>query len=115
MNAPTQYQPIGANDPLYAKACALVIEKNKPSVSMVQRCLNTSYPRAQRMLEVMEGTVISPFSAQGIRRVINEETVIIAALEAQIEALTKERDELNVDALKWRDFQSALDRGEDRS
>lgn len=93
MSNKPQNETEGANDPLYAKACALVIEKNRPSVSMVQRRLNIGYQRSQRMLEAMEGTVISPFSAQGVRRVINEETAIIAALEAQVEALTKERDE----------------------
>ena len=52
----------GKNDPLYEQAVALVSEKKRSSVSMIQRHLRIGYTRASLMLEAMAGTVISEFS-----------------------------------------------------
>jgi len=60
-----------AQDDKYDEAAALVIEKGKCSVSMVQRYLRIGYNRASRLVEEMEreGLVSAPGSG-GIRKVM---------------------------------------------
>lgn len=50
---------MGAADPLYEKAVAIVRAHKRGSVSLVQRHLAIDYNRAQQMLEAMIGTVIA--------------------------------------------------------
>jgi len=59
------------DDPLYDQAVALVVEKGKCSVSMVQRFLRIGYNRASRLVERMEreGIVSAPGSG-GLRQVL---------------------------------------------
>lgn len=50
---------MGAADPLYEKAVAIVRTHKVGSVSLVQRHLAIGYNRAHQMLEAMIGTVIA--------------------------------------------------------
>jgi len=58
-------------DSKYDEAAALVIEKNKCSVSMVQRYLRIGYNRASRIVEQMEEDgLVTPPGSGGIRKVL---------------------------------------------
>lgn len=57
-------------DPLYDEAVAIVRRHNKASISLVQRMLLIGYNRAARLLEAMEGTVVSVADGNGIRTVL---------------------------------------------
>lgn len=58
-------------DPMYAQARALVLEHNRPSISMVQRYLQIGYNHAARLLEAMEGDILGPLGKSGIRSILN--------------------------------------------
>jgi DNA segregation ATPase FtsK/SpoIIIE-like protein len=49
---------IGASDPRYAEAVALVRKFGRPSISYVQRHMQIGYNRAFAMIDAMVGTVI---------------------------------------------------------
>ncbi|RME83575.1 MAG: cell division protein FtsK, partial [Zetaproteobacteria bacterium] len=64
-------EPSAHDDPLYDKAVALVVEKQRCSVSMVQRYLRIGYNRASRIVEQMERDgIVSPPGAGGMRKVL---------------------------------------------
>lgn len=52
----------GRDDPLYAEAVALIRERGRPSISLLQRHFRIGYHRASRLLEAMVGTVLSEYS-----------------------------------------------------
>ena len=57
-------------DPLYEQAVNLVIEKQKGSISLVQREFRIGYNRAARMLEQMEADgIVGPLNGTGVRTV----------------------------------------------
>lgn len=60
----------GKADPLYATAVEIVRSNNKASISLIQRHLRIGYNYAARLLEAMEGTVVSTPDASGRREVL---------------------------------------------
>lgn len=69
-NSPAQFD--GSEDPLIDRARALVIEYDKPSISLVQRHLSIGYNRAARLLEALEVEgVVSPMQSDGSRKILN--------------------------------------------
>ena len=61
----------GSGDELYEKAKDLVIETGQASASLIQRRLRVGYPRAARMVEMMqEEGIVSPPLRDGRREVV---------------------------------------------
>lgn len=61
----------GDDDPLYDKAVEVVLASGRPSISLIQRHLQTGYNRAARLLETMEARgVVSPMNTTGVRQVL---------------------------------------------
>lgn len=58
------------NDPLYEEAKQVVIQSGKPSISRIQRCLRIGYNHAARLLEAMEGEVVTAADQSGIRQML---------------------------------------------
>lgn len=59
------------DDPVYEQAVALVVARNKASISLVQRELHIGYNRAARLLDAMEQKgVVSHLGADGSRMVL---------------------------------------------
>lgn len=59
-----------AGDPLYAAARSLVLRSRRASISLVQRHLRIGYGRASRLLDAMEGDVLSVRGEDGTRLVL---------------------------------------------
>jgi hypothetical protein len=57
-------------DPLYAAARSLVLQSRRASISLVQRHLRIGYGRASRLLDAMEGDVLSARGEYGQRLVL---------------------------------------------
>ncbi len=57
----------GLRDPLYAAARSLVVQNRRASISLVQRYLRIGYGRASRLLDSMEGDILSARDADGNR------------------------------------------------
>ena len=58
-------------DSLYDAAVAFVIEKQRVSVSMIQRQFSIGYNRAARIVEAMEKAgVVTPMESNGSRKVL---------------------------------------------
>ena len=61
----------GGGDELYEKAKDIVVETCQASASLIQRRLRVGYPRAARMIEMMqEEGIVSPPLRDGRREVI---------------------------------------------
>lgn len=58
-----------ALDPLYARARALILSHQRASISLIQRHLRIGYGRASRLLDAMEGDILSAKDQDGIRTV----------------------------------------------
>lgn len=58
------------NDPRYEEAKQVVIKSGKPSISRIQRCLRIGYNYAARLLEAMEGEVVTAADQNGIRQML---------------------------------------------
>jgi len=66
----------GNGDELYEKAKDLVIETGQASASLIQRRLRVGYPRAARMIEMMEEEgIVSPPLRDGRREVVLRRSV----------------------------------------
>lgn len=66
-----QLNGVNEQDPLYPEAVALVREKNKASVSMIQRHFRLGYNRGARLIEEMQKAgVIGEMDNQGRRKVL---------------------------------------------
>jgi DNA segregation ATPase FtsK/SpoIIIE-like protein len=59
-----------SGDPLYAAARSLVLRSRRASISLVQRHLRIGYGRASRLLDAMEGDVLSVRGEDGMRLVL---------------------------------------------
>jgi hypothetical protein len=59
-----------SGDPLYAAARSLVLRTRRASISLVQRHLRIGYGRASRLLDAMEGDVLSARGEDGMRLVL---------------------------------------------
>ncbi len=62
-------------DPLFESVKQLVIETRTPSIALVQRTFRINYSRAVRIMEALEGEVVTPQDEQGMRRMLVGETV----------------------------------------
>lgn len=61
----------GAKDPLYDQARKLVLEKKYVSISALQRGLRISYSHAMRLMNELEGDVVTRPDAAGHRQLIS--------------------------------------------
>lgn len=61
-------------DPLFDAVKQMVIETRTPSISLVQRTFLIGYSRAAKMLEALEGDVVTPLNEDGLRRMLTGET-----------------------------------------
>ena len=61
-------------DPLFEEVKKMVIETRRPSISLVQRTFLIGYSRAAKMLEALEGDVVTPLNEDGLRRMLTGET-----------------------------------------
>jgi len=66
-------------DPLYQEARNLVLKGRRASISMVQRHLRIGYNHAARLLEAMEGDILGPQNASGVRLFLSPVTPPAAA------------------------------------
>jgi len=67
---PAPHMPSDGDDPLYAKAVAIVCTHKRASISLVQRHLRIGYNRAARLLEAMEQSgLVSPMQSNSSRTV----------------------------------------------
>lgn len=107
------------NDPLYEQAKRIVAQSGVPSISRIQRHLRIGYNHAARLLEAMEGEVVTPADKFGVRTVINadcasnnppitDETKRIAALKAEANAKLLEAEKA------WHAFACELPIGSER-
>lgn len=60
-------------DPLYAQARSIVLDRQRASISLLQRELRIGYNHAARLLEAMEGDVVTPMDKDGIRHMLGQE------------------------------------------
>ncbi|AFZ83821.1 S-DNA-T family DNA segregation ATPase FtsK/SpoIIIE [Candidatus Kinetoplastibacterium blastocrithidii TCC012E] len=59
------------NDPMYDKACDIVLKNRRASISLVQRHLRIGYNRAARLLEQMEKAgIVSSMRSNGNREIL---------------------------------------------
>lgn len=69
--APAAHAGDASTDPVYDKACAIVREGDRASISLVQRHLRIGYNRAARLIERMEAEgLVSTMDSNGARTVI---------------------------------------------
>jgi hypothetical protein len=57
-------------DPLYHRARSIILNDQRASISLVQRHLRIGYQRASRLLDAMEGDILSMKDEDGVRTVI---------------------------------------------
>lgn len=57
-------------DPLYEDARTLVLRARRASISLVQRNLGIGYSHACRLLDAMEGDILSPVDDNGVRTLV---------------------------------------------
>jgi hypothetical protein len=57
-------------DPLYGLARRLVLRERQASIALVQRHLRIGYAHASRLLDAMEGDILSPKDGKGMRTLI---------------------------------------------
>lgn len=67
-----EHQNIRELDPLYPAARQVVVDSQRPSISRIQCELRIGYNRAARLLEAMEGDVVTPADASGVRQMLGE-------------------------------------------
>lgn len=70
MNLSEEQMKTRALDPFYQQARAIVIDRQRASISLIQREMRIGYNHAARLLEAMEGDVVSPAGADGIRQML---------------------------------------------
>lgn len=61
------------HDPLYAQARSIVLDRKRASISLIQRELRIGYNHAARLLEAMEGDVVTPMDKDGMRHMLGQE------------------------------------------
>ena len=61
-------------DPLFDAVKQMVIETRTPSISLVQRTFRIGYSRAAKMLEALEGDVVTVMDERGCRKMLTGET-----------------------------------------
>jgi DNA segregation ATPase FtsK/SpoIIIE-like protein len=61
-------------DLLFEGVKEMVIETRMPSISLVQRTFIINYSRAARMLEALEGDVVTVMDERGCRKMLTGET-----------------------------------------
>lgn len=107
------------NDPLYEQAKQIVVQSGVPSISRIQRHLRIGYNHAARLLEAMEGEVVTPADKSGVRTVINagcassnplitDKTEKLVALKAEANAKLLEAEKA------WHAFACELPVGRER-
>jgi|JI6StandDraft_1071083.scaffolds.fasta_scaffold455829_2 DNA segregation ATPase FtsK/SpoIIIE-like protein len=64
-------------DPFYSEARELVLMARRSSISMVQRHLRIGYNHAARLLEAMEGDILSPMDGNGVRPFLTPATTTL--------------------------------------
>lgn len=57
-------------DPIYKLARSLVLRAGRPSISLVQRNLRIAYSHAARLIDAMEGDILSPMDENGTRMLV---------------------------------------------
>ena len=61
-------------DPLFDAVKQMVIETRTPSISLAQRTFRIGYSRAAKMLEALEGDVVTVMDERGCRKMLTGET-----------------------------------------
>jgi len=57
-------------DPLYHRARSIILNDQRASISLIQRHLHIGYQRASRLLDAMEGDILSVKNEDGMRTVV---------------------------------------------
>lgn len=63
--------PAAALDPLLIQARELLLAQQNPSVAFLQRHLKIGYNRALRMMQRLEGDIVTAPNADGWRRMLH--------------------------------------------
>jgi S-DNA-T family DNA segregation ATPase FtsK/SpoIIIE len=61
-------------DPLYEFARTIVLHARRASISLVQRNLRVGYSHASRLLDAMEGDILSSMDENGVRTILFDST-----------------------------------------
>ncbi len=61
-------------DPLFEEVKNMVLETRMPSISLAQRTFRINYSRAAKMLEALEGDIVTVMDERGCRRMLTGET-----------------------------------------
>lgn len=115
----SEQQETRENDSLYEQAKQIVVQSGIPSISRIQRHLRIGYNHAARLLEAMEGEVVTVADQRGVRSVINSDSVLstppaaeqsekLVALKQDAIAKLKEAEKA------WHTFASELPIGRER-
>jgi S-DNA-T family DNA segregation ATPase FtsK/SpoIIIE len=61
--------------PLFEEVKKMVVETRTPSISLAQRTFRIGYSRAAKMLEALEGDVVTVIDERGCRKMLAGDTI----------------------------------------
>ncbi|MCF8210411.1 MAG: hypothetical protein K9K38_13585, partial [Rhodoferax sp.] len=63
-------EPATESDPLLPQTRAMLLERQNPSVGLLQRHFKIGYRKASAIMQSLEGDIVTPPDAQGWRRMM---------------------------------------------